>query len=340
MVSPYDMGAYGGVQNQVLLLSEALGSLGHQVTIVGPGQLRTKGRFVSLGPSRVVRANDSNAPISLRPNVIPRLRRAVALADVVHVHEPLMPLIGVAARWTGKPLIGTFHADPSPFVRSVYRRFPPLRWHLRSFASLVAVSETAHSAVGAFGDIRIVPNGVQTDSIPSRQRVPGRVLFVGRNDERKGLDIALAAIRLVRQVHPDVELVVVSPDEVAASDHVTVHRGIGDAAKLDLLASAEVFIAPNRRGESFGLTVAEAMAAGCVVVASDLKAFRDVVGDAGVFVPVGEADSFAGAIMRLLDDGSRLATLATAAAIRATMYSIETTAAAYSEMYVAAVGAV
>ena len=234
MVSPYDMGAYGGVQNQVLLLSEALGSLGHQVTIVGPGQLRTKGRFVSLGPSRVVRANDSNAPISLRPNVIPRLRRAVALADVVHVHEPLMPLIGVAARWTGKPLIGTFHADPSPFVRSVYRRFPPLRWHLRSFASLVAVSETAHSAVGAFGDIRIVPNGVQTDSIPSRQRVPGRVLFVGRNDERKGLDIALAAIRLVRQVHPDVELVVVSPDEVAASDHVTVHRGDRRCRKVRL----------------------------------------------------------------------------------------------------------
>jgi phosphatidylinositol alpha-mannosyltransferase len=338
MVSPYDLGEFGGVQNQVQLLAEQMLSRGHQVTIVGPGQLASPIRFVSLGPSRDFRANDSVAPISLHPAVAGKLRRAVARSDVVHVHEPLMPLVGLAARWTGKPLVGTFHADPSGFVRRLYRGFFPLKWHMAKFSSLTAVSETARSAVASFGDVSIVPNGVTTARIPPRNPIPGRVVFVGRDDERKGLDVAIEAISLIRRELPAVELVVVTPDEVEEREGVTVLRGIADDEKLQILASAETLVAPNRGGESFGLIVAEAMASGCVVVASDLPAFRDVLGDAGLYAPVGDAVRFAEVIAAVLNDSPRLKRISKAATVRSEQFSITHTADAYEVLYREAIG--
>ena len=338
MVSPYDLGEFGGVQNQVLLLAEQMMQRGHQVTIVGPGQLASRFRFVSLGPSLDVRANDSVAPISISPGVVGRLRRAVAKADVVHVHEPLMPLVGIAARWTGRPLVGTFHADPSRFIRGLYRGFLPLKWHVAGFSALTAVSSTAYSAVESFGNVTIVPNGVATDTLPPRNPIPGRVVFIGRDDPRKGLDVAIEAVGMIRRHHPSVELVVVTPDEVESHEGVTVHTGIGDAEKLELLATAEVFVAPNRGGESFGLVVAEAMASGCAIVASELQAFRDVLGDAGMYATVGDAASFATIIGALLDDTQRLERMASAAKRRSERFSIGHAADSYEALYTEAVG--
>jgi phosphatidylinositol alpha-mannosyltransferase len=264
------------------------------------------------------------------------MRAAVADADVVHVHEPLMPMVSIAARWTGRPLVGTFHADPSGLVRSLYRRFPPLRWHVKSFKSLAAVSETAHSAVRGFGDVAIVPNGVETRRLPNVDRVLGRVVFVGRNDRRKGLDVALAAMRSLREAHPDAHLVVISPDSIAPEPGVDLRRNIPDALKQKLLASAEIFIAPNTRGESFGLTVAEGMAAGAACVVSDIPAFADVVGDTAVLVPPGEAPALATAMAALLDDPPRLAKLGEVATFRARRFSIDRTVDAYLSRYAAA----
>ncbi len=336
LVSPYDLGQPGGVQNQVILLAQQMLGRGHQVTIVGPGQLAEQLRFVSLGPTIDVRANRSVAPIALRPSVIGRLRRGVAKADVVHVHEPLVPLAGLAARWCGRPLVGTFHADPSPLVRSLYRRLPPLRWHVRSFRALAAVSDTALSAVAGFGDVQIIPNGVVTEGLPARGPVPGRIVFVGRDDPRKGLDVAIEAVTMIRRHHPSVELVVVTPDEVEPRDGVSVRRGVDDAEKARLLASAEVFVAPNRGGESFGLVVAEAMAAGCAIVASDLPAFRAVLGDAGLYATPGDPAGFATVVGALLDDGVRLERASREARSRAHVFSIERTADAYEALYTAA----
>ena len=333
LVCPYDLGEPGGVQNQVVLIARQMAARGHQVMVVGPGQLPDPIRFVSLGRSVDVKANRSIAPISLHPGVVGRLRRAVARSDVVHVHEPLMPLVGLAARWTGRPLVGTFHADPSRFVRAWYRRFRPLRWHVRAFASLTAVSETARSAVAEFGDVLVVPNGVVTEGLPERRPVPGRILFVGRNDPRKGLDVAVAAVEQIRRHHPSVELIVVTPDEVESHDGISVRRNVDDDEKARLLASAEVFVAPNRGGESFGLVVAEAMAAGCAVVASDLPAFRAVLGDAGLYATPGDPAGFATVVGALLDDSARLDRASREAKERAALFSIAATADAYEALY-------
>jgi len=334
LVCPYDIGRFGGVQNQVILMVESLRARGHQGWIVAPGEADVPLR--SLGPSRTWSFNDSAAPIKLSPLVAPRLRRAVADADVVHVHEPLMPLVSVAARWAGRPLVGTFHADPSLRVRSLYRSFPPLRWHLRGFAALAAVSETARSAVVGLGRVELVPNGVATAGLPVHERIPGRITFVGRDDPRKGLDVALEALPAIRAEVARAHLAVITPDPVAATDGVVVHRGLDDAAKADLLATSQVFVAPNRRGESFGLTVAEAMAAGIGCVVSDIPAFAAVVGDAAIRVPPDSPAELAQAVIGLLVDDAARHNLSRKAIERAGEFSIERTVDAYLRMYRAA----
>ncbi|NND01372.1 MAG: glycosyltransferase family 4 protein [Acidimicrobiia bacterium] len=332
LVSPYDIGRFGGVQNQVTLLAAALRSRGHDAWVVAPGDSATQ-PVRSLGKSMNWSVNDSTAPIKLNPVLVGRMRAAVADADVVHVHEPLMPLVGLAARWTGRPLVGTFHADPSSLIRNIYRYFAPLKWHLRSFRSLAAVSETAASAVKEFGDVHLIPNGIVTSGLPHRDRVPERIAFVGRNDPRKGLDVALAAFPAVLQARPAAHLVVITPDAVTVGEGVSVYRGIDDEAKADLLASSEIYIAPNRRGESFGLTVAEGMAAGAACVVSDIPAFAAVVEDAAMRVPPGSANALRDGIVELLENRTKLQELAAAGHARAEQFSIDKTVEGYLPLY-------
>lgn len=336
-VSPYDIGRFGGVQNQATLLAGALRDLGNEAWVVAPGEAPDRA-VRSLGKSMNWSVNDSIAPIKVNPILVGRLREAVADADVVHVHEPLMPLVGIAARWTGKPLVGTFHADPSSVVRRLYRYAVPLKWHLASFAALAAVSETAASAVGHFGEVHLIPNGIVTGGLPQRDRVPGRIAFVGRDDPRKGLDIALEAIADVRRTHADAHLVLITPSEAPKRDGVTVYRNVDDGAKAELLASAEIYIAPNRRGESFGLTVAEGMAAGAACIVSDIPAFAAVVGDAALRVEPGSSHALRDGIIELLDNRTKLRQLAAAGRVRAEQFSIDRTVAAYLPLYEAALG--
>ncbi len=332
LVCPYDIGRFGGVQNQVTLIAAALRERGHDAWVVAPGDTTTQ-PVRSLGKSLNWAVNDSTAPLKLSPAVVGRIRNAVADAEVVHVHEPLMPLVGLAARWTGKPLIGTFHADPSLLIRRLYRYFPPLKWHLASFSSLAAVSETAASAVESFGDVHLIPNGIATTGLPQRDRVSERIAFVGRADPRKGLDIALEAMAQVREARPAAHLVVVTPDDVRPRDGISIHRNVDDDAKADLLATSEIYIAPNRRGESFGLTLAEAMAAGAACVVSDLPAFAAVAGEAALRVEPGSAPALRDGIVELLENRMRMRELAAAGRSRSEHFSIDTTVEAYLPLY-------
>ena len=125
MVSPYDLGRFGGVQDQCFKLSSWLTEAGHTTTVIGPG-VGPEGT-VSVGPVTVVPANGAATPISLDRKVGVRLREAVAGADVVHIHEPLMPAVSLAAlRIPDIPKVGTFHADASRAVRGAYRTGRPL----------------------------------------------------------------------------------------------------------------------------------------------------------------------------------------------------------------------
>jgi len=303
IVSPYSLDMPGGVQEQVFQLGTHLRSVGHVAELIGPGH--SDGRWTSVGRSTNVTSNDSVAPVCLAPGAISKVKEALIDADVVHIHEPLLPVVGPAA-WIGvdKPTVGSFHAEPAAFVRAFYRVGGPLLGPLvRRIGVLTAVSAEAANAVAGFAQgIEIVPNAVDVSGFPHRKRIDHRVAFVGRDDPRKGLDDLLAAWPQVRVAIPDAELVVVGASRADRLEGVVFEGRVQDDRKRELLASSVVYCAPNTGNESFGLSLVEGMSAGCAVVATDLPAFVAVAGEAAEHVPVGDRQALASALIRLLKD--------------------------------------
>lgn len=308
VVCPYDVGAAGGVQQLTTELARRLSQAGDSVVLVAPGRPVTEltpGVTVeAVGRPTVVEANESAVPVSFDPRAIGSARRIFERADVVHVHEPFVPLVGWTALRCGKPVVATFHADPAPWTRSLYRRVAPVGKAWLGSAHLTAVSPVAASALPAsWGSPEIVPNAIDVASYDvDTQRRANRVVFLGRDDPRKGLDVLLEAWSLVRDSQPDAELVVVGATRAGPPPGVEMAGRVDEHAKRQLLASSSVFVAPNLGSESFGIVVAEGMAAGCAVVASDIPAFRPVLDGAGTLTTPGDARSVADAIVAYLRD--------------------------------------
>ena len=312
VVCPYDLGAVGGVQGQVSSLVEWLREAGHEAWAVAPGSGGPPGTR-HVGGVTAVRVNRSRAPITFHPAAAGRVRRAVAGADVVHVHEPLVPLAGLAALLAGgAPRVGTFHADPGAVVRRLYRGAAPLLPRLVGrLAVATAVSPVAAEGVEAFVAVRIIPNGIDTARYRlAVARARRRVVFLGRDDPRKCLDPLLQAWPVVAGAVPGAELRVLGAARPAGPQGVVFLGRVDEEAKLRELAGAEVLCAPNLGGESFGLVVAEGLAAGCAVVASDLPAFRHVAGEAARLVPPGDAGALSRALTEVLSDEGEAARLA------------------------------
>lgn len=340
LVCPYDLSAPGGVQQLVLELAERLRGVGHEAVVVGAGNRDGPVPEGSVAVGRTWRfaANDSTAPISLDPAVWGRVRRELDDVDVVHVHEPLMPLVGWAGLWTGLPTVATFHADPPSWVPGLYRALP-LRGRMRRMV-VTAVSPTAAAAIPeAWGPVEIVPNAIDVESYaPTVARVPARIAFLGRDDPRKGLDVLLEAWPMIHAANPDAELMVMGADRGIDLPGVTFLGRVGDEEKRRVLATTTVFVAPNTRGESFGIVVAEAMAAGCAVVASDIPAFRDVAGDTARFVPPGDAPGLAAAVNDLLADPTGSADMGDRARSRSRRFDWSQVAGHYVRAYEVALG--
>ena len=296
LVSPYDLGKPGGVQSQVRQLTAQLLTRGHQAWVVGPGTPPNLG--VDVGPSVTVPANGSRAPISLHPAAIRRTREGVAGADVIHLHEPLMPLIGPALLSLHLKMVVTAHAAAPRWVERVYRLAPARWWEGRV---MTAVSSIAAAPLPA--PAQIIPNGLDTAIYRPREgKDPLRVAFLGRDDPRKGLNILLDAWPAVRQKVPGAELVVLGADGPPHLAGVEFRGRVTESEKIAQLGRATVFTAPNTRGESFGITLVEGMAAGCATVASNLAAFAEVAGMTARLVEPGSVVALAGAISDLLLD--------------------------------------
>lgn len=333
LVCPYDLGRAGGVQQLCRELGDRLGSVGHEAVLVGPG---SGDDFASVGRALGIRANRSLVPLCLDPRSVGATRRALEGLDVVHVHEPLIPLVGWAAlRSAGVPTVATFHADPPGWARRLYRLAgPALTGRLRR-CKLTAVSAVAATAVpAAWGEVTIVPNAVDTGAYhrPVARR-PDRVAFLGRDDPRKGLDVLLAAWPRIRREVASAELVVLGAQRPVAPPGVRFLGPVDEETKRETLASTAVFAAPNLGGESFGIVVIEAMAAGCAVVASDLAAFRPVLEGTGVLVEPGDAPSLATAISGLLSNPERASALGTAGRDRARDYDWSSVVGDYLAVY-------
>lgn len=338
LVCPYDLGALGGVQNQVSTLAGWLQEEGHDAVIVGPGESGPQGA-VLVGPVTVVPANGAATPIRLDPRVAGAVAEAVADCDVVHIHEPLMPAVSLGAMMrAAPPIVATFHADPPPWVVRTYGMAGRLvRRLLQRAAVVTAVSPVAGRAVPGISP-ELIPNGIDTRLYPDLPAEPGRVVFVGRNDPRKGLSTLLEAWPAVVAASPSARLHVVGSEAIAgAPSDVVFHGRVDEDAKRRALASSAVLCAPNTRGESFGVVLVEGMAAGCAIVASALPGFVYSAGDAAVLVPPADPDALAAALTSLLTDAATCDRFASAARARVQRFDRAAVLAAYLATYEKAV---
>lgn len=334
IVCPYDLGRPGGVQDQVERLVGWLSDAGHEAVLIGPGTTGPNGA-VLLGSTMVIPANKSAVPIAIDPRIARKVREAVADTDVVHIHEPLMPVVSLAAtRIKDKPTVGTFHADASGATRAGLRLGKPLvRLVVNRLDVITAVSPVAESTVDWLPDIRIVPNGVDLVDYTAGDKVPGSVLFLGRDDPRKGLDVILDAWPSIRERHPNAHLNVIGaarPDDV---DGVSFLGRVSADDKYRILSETSIYVAPNLGGESFGIVVAEGMASGCAVVASALPAFVRVLGEAGRMVAPGDVQGLGDAVAELLADADLRSGLGDAALARVARFDGPKVAAEYIAAY-------
>ena len=351
MVSPYDLSVPGGVQGQVSGLSEALRDLGHEVVVVAPGKgaVGDGGRTVLVGRAVGVRANGSVAPVSISPGAAARAARVVRRPgiDVVHLHEPLAPVLNygclLAAR---QPIVGTFHRNgPS----ALYRVLGPLaRWAVGRLAVRCAVSEAArdNAASSLGGDYEVLFNGIDVERFATDAPTPTTaptVLFVGRHEPRKGLAVLLEAFESLRR--PAVLWVAGEGPATAelrrrhpASARLQWLGAISDDQKVARMVGADVFCAPSLGGESFGMVLLEAMAAGCALGASDIDGYRVASGGHALLVAPGDPAALASGLDQALSDaaaGRGLASPEALAAARrhADRWSMSKLARRYVEIY-------
>jgi phosphatidylinositol alpha-mannosyltransferase len=363
IVSPYSFDVPGGVQNHIMDLSEALIGLGHEVSVLAPAEedadLPTY--VVSAGRAVPFPYNGSVARIAFGPVSTARVRRWLSRGrfDVLHVHEPLALSLSLLAVLSARgPVVATFHTAMTR-SRALAAGAGLLQLVLEKITARIAVSELARKVqVEHLGGGAVeIPNGVAVAKFADAEPLPGwpgdggAIGFLGRFTEpRKGFDILRAAfVQLARQ-RPGLRLLVAGPgdrtemfDEIPADlhDRISFLGLVTEADKARMLRSVDVYAAPNTGGESFGMILTEAMAAGTAIAASDLDAFRRVLdgGQAGELFPTGDADALCAVLGALLDNPGRRAELAAAARTAVTAFDWPSVALRVLEVYATAIEA-
>ncbi len=327
LVCPYIYPDPGGVAQHVGYLYENLRLRGHDVRIItashGP-QRSSEGDVIRLGVGFSVPTNGSVGTLTFSPRYLSQIRAMLARErfDVLHFHEPFVPTLSLfLLRESTSVNVATFHAYAgfSPSYE-FGKRF--LQGHARRLHGRIAVSAAARHFIDRFfpGDYKVIPNGVDLPrferAVPVARWQDGtrNLLFVGRHEPRKGLIELLKAYRLLRKTGCDCRLLVVGsgPQEREARRYVATRRLAGveflgrvtDAEKAQLFRTADVFVSPATGGESFGIVLLEAMAAGAPIVASDIHGYKGVVrrGREGLLVPPRQPKPLAAAIATLLND--------------------------------------
>jgi phosphatidylinositol alpha-mannosyltransferase len=371
LVTPYSWSYQGGVNRHVEALAEQFLAAGDHVRVLAPwdppGAISRRlhrsdpevrelpDYLVPLGRTVGFGANGAVSNLCVFPDGVTRMRRELRAGnyDVVHAHEPPAPLISWdAATFRGTPVVGTFHAYSTKAVPNNVASLLGARRVFNQLSARIAVSEAAAWTGRRWfgGEYRIVPNGVDIGSAPQLPKPESdelRLLFVGRAEERKGLSVLLTAFEaLVEHVPSRLTVVGADPEEVSrrisspeVAKHVDTLGKVSDGVLWRQLGEADVLVAPSLAGESFGMVLIEAMAAGTPPVASNIAGYSDVVTDGvdGILVPPADPQALAEELQRLAHEPERLAAMGEAGRTSAQRYAWPRVAHEVKDVYEAAI---
>lgn len=325
IVCPYAWDRFGGVQSHVAALAETLRSRDHEVQIFAPSSLTARardagGHVTLVGKAVGIPANGSVAPLAFGPLAAAGIRSALKGfgPDVVHLHEPLIPSLSLLAlTGTDAPTVGTFHASADRSLGYAAAR-PMLDKAVRKLRVRTAVSDAARDLISAYfpGEYVLTPNGVEAERFfnadPIRPAGGATVLFFGRLERRKGLEVLIQAMARLSDVPATLVVAGAGPEErscrsLAENLGIPVHflGLVPEEDKPGIYRGATVYCAPGLGGESFGIVLIEALASGVPVVCSDLPGYRAVAGEVATLVPPGDAGSLADALRAVLTDEAK-----------------------------------
>ncbi|MFC6023143.1 glycosyltransferase family 4 protein [Plantactinospora solaniradicis] len=368
IVCPYSFDVPGGVQNHIVDLAEALIGLGHEVSVLAPADDDSPlpSYVVPAGRSVPFPYNGSVARITFGPVSTARVRRWLSRGqfDVLHVHEPFVLSLSLLAVLSARgPVVATFHTAMTR-SRALAVAQGMLQLVLERITARIAVSALARrlQVEHLDGGAVEIPNGVAVAKFANAEPLPGwpgpsgpgqggTLGFLGRFTEpRKGFGVLRDAFVALAPERPGLRLLVAGPGDLAdlyegvppgLRDRITFLGRVSEEDKARMLRSVDLYVAPNIGGESFGMILTEAMAAGATVVASDLDAFRRVLdgGRAGEIFPTGDAQALRGTLARLLDDPVRRAELSACAKEVVAAFDWPTVARRVLEVYATAIEA-
>ena len=355
IVCPYSWDTPGGVQNHIRDLAEFLITAGHEVSVLAPAldEEKLPDYVVNAGKPISIPYNGAVARILFGPVAFSRVRQWISQGDfdLLHLHEPAIPSISLLACWAADgPMVGTFHAAAKR-QKIIFAIGPILEPAIEKLSARIAVSEAARLTLTDHldTDAIVIPNGIYAsryhDGVAQEKWQGNTIGFIGRFEEpRKGLSVLLEALPVIARFAPDVRVIVAGPGdptEVEKSiDPQLRHRfeflgKISEQDKANFISSVSIYVAPNTGGESFGIILAEALAGGACVVASDIPAFDDLLGhgEFGALFKSEDATDLAKVIIDLLREDKKRFELAKAGRSRGQSFDWEVIAQQIFSVY-------
>lgn len=292
LVSPYSMNFFGGVQNQIDLIKTSLRGEDFNVKVLSPDS-----PDFNIGEAIKIPFNGSIAPIKLFPKR-KIIKESLKWADIIHIHEPFIPLFFWRIPVNTKTIM-THHSSISMLISSIQKM---LIKNERKAAKITAVSNEAAKNVVQGLNVRIVPNAIAPEEMNIDFNTSRDILFIGRNERRKNFKLYYQLSELLKNSNYSFRAIT---NKNIRAPNVELYLNPDDEIKNEVLKISSIYLAVNTHGESFGITILEAINAGCIAVCSDITPFKDLLGDTGVYFKNNNLEDLKQTVERLVKSDMR-----------------------------------